>query len=109
MSPAMGTFTLVPRPRRAQLAIRPCQRVGRVQWTHWRGHRRRRIEYADAFVHPKRLVCPCWERRRPRDTRPVVEVEVYEVKVLLQLPEHLDNFRIIVTVHFHRDLRNCSE
>src|SRR6266576_3275745 len=99
MSPAMGTFTLVPRPRRAQLAIRPRRRVGRVQRTHWRGNRRRGIDDADMFVHPENLVRPRRERRRSRRARPVVEVEVYEIEVPLQLSEYLENPRIFEPVH----------
>jgi hypothetical protein len=33
-------------------------------------------------------------------------VEVHEIEVPLQLPEHLDNLRIAEAVHLHRDLRN---
>jgi len=33
-------------------------------------------------------------------------VKVHKKEVPLQLPEHLDNLRIVIAVHFHRDLRN---
>ena len=33
-------------------------------------------------------------------------MEIHEIKVPLQFPEHLDNLRIVVAVHLHRDLRN---
>ncbi len=33
-------------------------------------------------------------------------MEVHEIKVPLQLPEHLENLRIVEPVHLHRDLRN---
>ena len=53
-----------------------------------------------------RLVRPRGQRRGLWRARPVVEVEVHEIEVSLQLPEHLDNLRIIKAVHLHRDLRN---
>jgi len=33
-------------------------------------------------------------------------VQVHKIEVSLQLPEHLDNLRIVEAVHLHRDLRN---
>ena len=33
-------------------------------------------------------------------------MEVHEIEVPLQLPEYLDNLRIVEAVHLHRDLRN---
>src|SRR2546430_16898526 len=33
-------------------------------------------------------------------------MEVHKIEVPLQLPEHLDNLRIVEAVHLHRDLRN---
>jgi hypothetical protein len=33
-------------------------------------------------------------------------VEVHKIEVSLQLPEHLDNLRIVEAVHLHRDVRN---
>ena len=97
------------RCRRAQLTIGPRRRVGRVQWTHRRGNRRRRIDDADAFVHPEHLVRPRRERRCFRCARPVVEVEIHEIEVPLQLTERLENLRIVEPVHFHRELRNRRE
>jgi hypothetical protein len=52
------------------------------------------------------LVGPRGQRRGLRGARPVVKVEVHEIEVPLQLPEHLDNLRIVEAVHLHRDLRN---
>ncbi len=94
---------------RTQLTIGPCRRVGRVQRTHWRGDGRRRIDNADAFVHPEYLVRPRRERRCFRCARPVVEVEIHKIEVLLQFAERLDNLRIVEPVHFHRELRNRRE
>ena len=96
----------VPWPPRGQLTIGPGGRVGCVQWAHRCRDRHRRIEYADAFVHPDHLVRPGRERSGLRRARPVVEVEIHKIKVPLQLPEHLDNLRIVEAVHLHRDLRN---
>src|SRR5262249_37074519 len=56
----------------AQLTIGPCRRVGRVQRTHWRGDWRRRIDDADALVHPEHLVRPRRKRRCFPCARPVV-------------------------------------
>jgi hypothetical protein len=36
-------------------------------------------------------------------------VEVHEIEVPLQLPDHLDNLRIVVAVELHCDLRNRSQ
>ena len=52
------------------------------------------------------LVRPRGQRRGLWRARPVVEVEVHEIEIPLQLPEHLDNLRIVEPVHLHRDLRN---
>lgn len=96
-------------PRCAQLTIGPSRRVGRVQRTHWRGERRRRIAHTYPLVYPEHLVRPCRERRRFRCARPVVEVEIHEIEVPLQLTEHLENLRIVESVHFHRKLWNRRE
>src|SRR6266700_7371634 len=108
-SATRSTFVSRPWPRSAQLTIGPGRRVRRVQWTHWRGNRRCRIDDANTLVHPERLVRPRGERRRFRCARPVVEMEVYEIEVPLQLSEHLENLRIVEPVHFHRELRNRRE
>jgi hypothetical protein len=94
------------RLRCAQLTIGPCRRVGCVQRTHRCGKGCRGIGHADALVYPVHLICPCWERRGLRRTRPVIEVEVHKIEVPLQLPEPFDNLRIVEAVHLHRDLRN---
>ena len=97
------------RLRDRQLAIGPRRRVRRVQRTHRRGDRRRRIDDADALVHPEHLVRPRRERRCFRRARPVVEVEIHEIEIPLQLTERLENPRIVEPVHFHRELRNRRE
>ncbi len=38
--------------------------------------------------------------------RPVVEVEIHEIEVPFQFPEHLHNLRVIEAVHLHRNLGN---
>ena len=55
------------------------------------------------------LVRPRRKRRRLRRARPVVEVEVHEIEVPLQFSDYLENLRITVAVHLHRDLRNRRE
>ncbi len=69
----------------------------------------RRIDDADALVHPEHLVRPRRQRRCFRRARPVVEVKIHEIKIPLQLTERLENPRIVEPVHFHRELRNRRE
>ena len=52
------------------------------------------------------LVRPRGQRRGLRRARPVIEVQVHEIEIPLQVPEHLDNLRVVEAVHLHRDLRN---
>ena len=97
------------RLRDRQLTIAPCRRVRRIQRTHRRGNRRRRIDDTDTLVHPEYLVRPCRQRCCFRRARPVVEVEIHEIEVLLQLTERFENLWIVESVHFHRELRNRRE
>ena len=36
-------------------------------------------------------------------------MQVHEIKVPLQLSEHLENLRLVESMHFHRELRNRRE